>query len=55
MTLRHFFHHYTYELALLMPINVWGGGGGHNWETNFIDFFHVSDHLEQFGGLLFFC
>ena len=41
-----------------MPINVWGGGGGHNGETNFIDFFHVSDHLEQFGRLLlflFFC
>ena len=35
-----------------MPTNVWGGGG-HNGETNFIDFFHVSDHLEQFGGLLF--
>ena len=30
------------------------GGGGHNGETNFIDFFHVSDHLKQFGGLLFF-
>ena len=22
-------------------------------ETNFIEFFHVSDHLEQFGRLLF--
>ena len=29
-------------------------GGGHNEEKNVIDFFHVSDHLEQFGGLLFF-
>ena len=29
------------------------GGGGHNGETNFIDFFHLSDHLEQFGGLFF--
>ena len=27
---------------------------GHNGETNFIDVFHVSDHLEQFGRLLFF-
>ena len=34
---------------------MFGEGGGHNGETNFIDFFHVSDHLEQFGGLLFFC
>ena len=31
----------------------WKGGGGHNGETNCVDFFHVSDHLEQFGGLLF--
>ena len=23
--------------------------GGHNGEKNFIDFFHVSDHVEQFG------
>ena len=32
-------------------INFWRGRveGGHNGETNFIDFFHVSHHLEQFG------
>ena len=27
--------------------------GGQHWKTNFIDFFDVSDHLEQFGRLLF--
>ena len=37
-----------------MPINVWGGGG-HNGETIFFEFFHVSDHLEQFEWLLFLC
>ena len=31
-----------------------GVGGGHNEENKFIDFFHVSDHLEQFEGLIFF-
>ena len=37
-------------------INFWRGmvEGGHNGGENFIDFFHVSDHLEQFGRLLFF-
>ena len=30
-----------------------GTGRGHNRETNFIDFFHFSDHLEQFEGVLF--
>ena len=30
------------------------GRAGHNGETKFIDVFHVSDHLEQFGRLLFF-
>ena len=27
---------------------------GHNGETHLIDLFHVSDHLENFEGLLFF-
>ena len=35
-------------------LSKFGVGGGHNEEKKFIDFFHVSDHLEQFGGLLFF-
>ena len=30
------------------------GGVGHNLVILFIDFFHVSDHLEQFGGVSFF-
>ena len=29
------------------------GGGGHNLVNIFIDFFHVSDHLEQFVGVFF--
>ena len=28
--------------------------GGHNGEKKFIDFFHVSDHLEQFGRYFIF-
>ena len=36
-------------------IDFWRGRleGGHNGEKIFIDFFHVSDHLEQFRGVLF--
>ena len=36
-------------------INFWRGTveGGHNGEKNCIDFFHVSDHLEQFGRSFF--
>ena len=30
------------------------GRAGHNGENKFIDVFHISDHLEQFGRLLFF-
>ena len=30
------------------------GRAGHNGGKKFIDVFHVSDHLEQFGRLLFF-
>ena len=42
---------------ILDTVFVWGGGrgggggGGHNVVNFFIDFFHVSDHLEQFGGV----
>ena len=28
-------------------------GGGHSLINSFIDFFHVPDHLEQFGGVSF--
>ena len=31
-----------------------GGGCGHNVVKKCIDFFPVSDHLEQFGGVSFF-
>ena len=54
MTLRYFFHHKTYELALLLPIYVWGGGGGIMEKNILLIFFYVLDLLEQFEGLLFF-
>ena len=44
---------------MILPIMcVWGdgrkrGGGGIIWETNFFDFFHVSDHFNQFGVYFF--
>ena len=34
-------------------LSKFGVGGGQNEGKKIIDFFHVSDHLEQFGGLLF--
>ena len=41
--------------ALYWTMFVCGeGGGGHNAVTKFIDFFHVSDHLEQFGRYFIF-
>ena len=41
---------------ILVTLCVCGGegGGDHNLVNLFIDFFHVSDHLEQFGGVSFF-
>ena len=38
-------------LATLCVCREGGEGGGHNLVNIFIDFFHVSDHLEQFGGV----
>ena len=55
MTSRHFFHHLDLLIRFIIDYLRLERGGGHNGETFFIDFFHVSDHLEQFVGLLFFC
>ena len=56
MNLRHFFHHLDLLIRFIIDyLRLERGVGGHNGETFFIVFFHVSDDLEQFVGLLFFC
>ena len=39
-------------VVVCVCVCVWGGGV-HNWENYFIDLFHVSGNLENFGGVLF--
>ena len=40
---------------MILSLCVWlWRGGGLNLVIFFIDFFHVSDHLEQFGGVSFY-
>ena len=33
------------QFSQVPPVN---GGGCHNWEKNFIDFLHVSQHIDHF-------
>ena len=47
---------YIYELHIMPSwLALSGGGvGGHNWLILFIDYFHVSGHLDQFEMSLFY-
>ena len=46
---------WDFFVAPISPVpNYWVGGVGHNWGKYCIGLFHVSGHLEQFGGVLFF-